>query len=128
MKIAENATKTSKKATDQVTGTITDKRGVRPGNERQTRTDNTEDILLKLCRMLESTHSEIKGLKEVIGKQENTIQELKGQLKANETQTSEELKQLREQLDLITNNLTMVAAAHASPASIVCRGCPYAAY
>jgi hypothetical protein len=75
MKTAENSNKVSKKATDQVTGTTTDKRGVQPGNERQHRTVSTEDMLLKLYRMLESTHNEIKSLKEVIGKQESSIKE-----------------------------------------------------
>ena len=119
---AENTTKTSKATTDHGAGTTTDKRGVRSGNERQTRMESSEDMLMKLCRMLERTHQEIKSLKKIIGRQENTIKELHGHIKAIETQTSEQskqtsedLKQLRGQLDLITNNLTMVAAAQVSP-------------
>ena len=103
MKIAENSNKVSKKATDQVTGTTTDKRGVQPGNERQHRTVSTEDMLLKLYRMLESTHNEIKSLKQVIGKQESSIKE-----------QGNTIKLLREQLDTITNISAMVAPAQAS--------------
>ena len=80
--------------------------------------DSSDDMLMKMCRMLERTHHEIKTLKEIIGKKENRIKELHGHIKQIETQTtesSEELKQLRGQLDLITNNLTIAAAAQASP-------------
>ena len=124
MKIAENSNKVSKKATDQVTGTTTDKRGVQPGNERQHRTVSTEDMLLKLYRMLESTHNEIKSLKEVIGKQESSIKEQVNMIKEQGNTIKEQgnmikeqgntIKLLREQLDTITNISAMVAPAQAS--------------
>jgi uncharacterized coiled-coil protein SlyX len=116
--IAENITKTSKSVTDHITGTTADKRGADPSDERQNRADSSEGMLQKLYTLLKNTYHEMKNLKDVIGKQGNTIQEL--QKTTNEQHTTiqelqEHLKQLHEQLDVITSSRAIVAYTQASP-------------
>ena len=122
MNIAENITKTSKKATEQATGTTTVKKAVRLLGERQSGTNGNEDMLQKLCGMLETLNKvireqqdEIREQRNEIREQRNEIRELQRSLKEIQTQSSEEWKQLREQLDAITNSPLGATSAQPSP-------------
>lgn len=77
----DNGTKTSKKTTIQTNGTTKVKRAADIIEERQQGKDGNEELLLKMCRFLEKTHQELKAVKDVLSKQETTMQEQSNMIK-----------------------------------------------
>jgi hypothetical protein len=90
----------------------TDKGIERPETERSnTHLDTNNTTWLKVAEMISNTHNEVKSLKDIIGGQQNLIQELHTQLegqleesKAERARMMEEIRQLREQLDQIASS------------------------
>lgn len=82
--IAGKTIKTSKKTAEHASG----------ANSKESRKNGSEEILQKLCRMLMTTHDEIKTLNNVIKEQQDQIREFK----ATQAQIIQELKHvIREQ-------------------------------
>ena len=111
-----NAIRTPKKSVTQAELTAV-KKAAGLIEEKQNGKDGSRDILKKIGQYLESTYQEVKGLKEVLIKQEkmikeqsemirgqsSSIQALQSQVEAIQGQSREECKQLQEQLDTIAS-------------------------
>jgi hypothetical protein len=111
-----SAVRTSKKSMTQVELTAV-KKAAGLIEEKQSGKDGSKDMLKKIGQYLESTYQEVKGLKEVLIRQEkmikeqseiireqsDTIQALQTQVQAIQSQSMEECKQLREQLETIAS-------------------------
>ncbi|KAE8548990.1 hypothetical protein EYB25_009373 [Talaromyces marneffei] len=111
-----SAVRTSKKSMTQVELTAV-KKAAGLIEEKQNGKDGNRDMLKKIGQYLESTYQEVKGLKEVLIKQERMIKEqsemirgqssiikaLQTQVEAIQNQSADECKHLREQLDTIAN-------------------------
>jgi hypothetical protein len=59
--------------------------------------------------------NEIKSLREIVIRQQETINDLRGRIEDNQSQTNEELKQVHERLDTITKSLALHASTKTSP-------------
>ncbi|KAL3713548.1 hypothetical protein TMatcc_002251 [Talaromyces marneffei ATCC 18224] len=111
-----SAVRTSKKSMTQVELTAV-KKAAGLIEEKQNGKDGNRDMLKKIGQYLESTYQEVKGLKEVLIKQERMIKEqsemirgqssiikaLQTQVEAIQNQSADECKHIREQLDTIAN-------------------------
>jgi hypothetical protein len=104
-----DATTATKKTTSKVKPTAV-RKAASLIEERQCAHDENQEMLRKMCQYLEGTYREVKGLKETLSKQGKIIQEqndmikgLQAQIEAIQSQSAEECKQLREQLDTIAN-------------------------
>ncbi|EED14511.1 conserved hypothetical protein [Talaromyces stipitatus ATCC 10500] len=111
-----SAVRTSKKSMTQVELTAV-KKAAGLIEEKQSGKDGNRDMLKKIGQYLESTYQEVKGLKEVLIKQEKMIKEqsemireqsstsqaLQTQVEAIQSQSMEECKQLWERLNTIAS-------------------------
>ena len=101
-------------------------------DQKQSAKDGSRDMLRKICQYMEDTYLEVKTLKEALSKQgkmikeqsqliqeqSSTIKVLQAQLETSQSQSAEEYKQLREQLDTVASNsakATYAAALGSQP-------------
>ena len=103
-------TKTPKRTTQTAaakTTSVGDGRDAAPGDD-MVEWRKVVEVMGTIC-------NEVKSLREIVIKQQETINDLRERIEDTQNQTNEELKQVQEQLDAITKSLTLNASAKTSP-------------